>query len=334
MRTFVQALVLTVGLAWSGSAETRSRVFPAPTVLLDSQAVSIGVVQARADDAGFRQLFATAWDAMKHRNGGSGGFLDLVTAFLSRSTQENILLGFLPFQGVRIDNFDENGENHASFMVSLGGFYGIQGLFYNSLLNGPDGKPYPTERVAGETVIVRQKPGMTAEQAGVVARVDGTFYSFSDLRTARRVLENQTGENPDLRKVLAGVDASNDTYGAIVNRQEALLRFLTWINKRDFEAVRQAVGEEKLRNTLGTVKYLSWQGDLISDDRMDMQVRFHAGKPEEAEALEDVLQTAHDALAARGRMGDWQMTTVEEDVLLGIQFTGYRKMLTDYLTKS
>jgi hypothetical protein len=329
-----KTLAAVVALSSLALAQPRAPKFPEPNILLDSKAVSIGVVQARPDDVGFKELFKTAWDAIKNRTGSSGSFLDLISAFLSRSTQENILLGFLPFQGVRIDHFDEQDENQSSFMVTFGGFHGLQGLFYNTLLSGPDGKAYPTEKVSGETVVVRQKPGQPREKATTVARVDGTFYSFADLATAKRVLANNPADNPDLTRILKTVDATKDTYGAVNNRKDALLRFLDWINRRDFRAVQQAVGEEKLRKTFDSVVFLTWQGDLISDDRMDMQVRFRTTGPEQAEILEDVLTTSREALAARGRMGDWQMTTVDADVLIDIQFTGYRKMLTDYLGKA
>lgn len=330
MKKLFVAISLGLGLRWA-SAEPQ---LPSPNVLLESRAVSIGVVHARPDDTGFRDLFKTAWEAMKGRGKGGGTVLDVITNFLSATTQENILLQLLPFQGVRIDQIDEKGRDRASFMVTLCGWPGVQGLFYQSLLNGPDGKPYPTEKVGRETVVLRPKPGQALEDAPALARVDGTFYAFSDLETAKRILENRQGANLELTKVFSQIDQKQDTYGVLLNRQESLYRFFNWVNRHDFEVVRQAVGEQKLVDTFKHIDFCTWQGDLISDDRMDMQVRFRADAADKAEQLEDVLSVAREALALKGRMGDLQMTTVDQDVLLNIQFTGYRKMLTDYLGKS
>ncbi len=333
-RIWVQlALLQCCLLGGVAQAEGRGPRLPDPTQLLDAQAVSLGVVHARAEDAGFRSLLKTAWEAMRSRKNKGSSFLDLISGFLSSTTQENILLGFLPFQAVRIDHIDARGKDKASFMVTVGGWSGVQALFWNTLLQGPDGKPYPTEKVAGETVVIRVREGQPREEAPVIARVDGTFYSFANLETARRVLDRQLGENADLGVAFGELDRQQDTYGVLLNRQQSLLRFFNWVNKRDFLTVQEAVGAERLQQVLSHVEYLTWQGDLLSDDRMDMQIKFHADAGENAEQIEEVISLARSALAARGRTGELEMTTVDEDVLLNVQFTGYRKMLVDYINR-
>lgn len=321
---------LTLGLLWT--APVRAEM-PSPTILLDSRAVSIGVIQARAEDVGFKAMLKTAWEAMKAREGGGNTFLDLITGFLSSSTQENILLGFLPFQGVRIDQIDEKGRDRASFMVTVAGWPGMQGLFWNTLLRAKDGQPCPTERVGRETLVLRPKEGQPLEEALTAARINGTFYSFSDPATARRILEKRAPDNAELEAAYNQLNQEMDTYGVLLNRKEALFRFFSWINRRDFEAVKQGVGEERLLEALGHVEFMTWQGDLISDDRMDMQVRFRTDSAEWAPRLEEVLSLARRALAERGRTGDLQMTSVDQDVLLDIQFQGYRQMMVDYLQR-
>lgn len=305
---------------------------PPISLLLDSKTVSLGVVHARPDDEGFKSLFNTAWDSIKTRTGGSGSALDLVSNFLGRSST-NILMQFLPFQMVRIDHFDEQGHDKASFMLTLSGFQGLQGIFYSGLLNGPDGKPYETEKIGKEVVVIRAKPGQKREEALVVTRVQGTFYGFADLETAHRVLEKKTTPNPDLAKNLGLVNQDQDTYGVLLNRQNSVLRFFEWANRRDFEAIKTAIGEEKLNKLFEHVTLVTWTGDLISDDRMDMQVRWRTDTPESCEALEDALSTARKTLAERGRTGEIRLTTVDTEVLLDIQFTGYRKMLQDYIAR-
>ncbi|MBT9583197.1 hypothetical protein IV102_07600 [bacterium] len=328
MKKTLFALACLTNLVWADGPK-----LPPPSSLLDSKAVSLGVVHARPDDTGFKELFKTAWGAVQKRPGGTGGVIDMIGGFLSRTAQENMLLGFLPFQMVRIDHFDEKGRDRASFMVTLSGWPGLQGLFFATLLNGPDGQPYPTERVGNETVVIRARPGQPKEDAGVVARLGGTFYSFADIEIARRILEKKQGNNPDLSAILSALNQEMDTYGVLLNKQDSLMRFLEWVNKRDFEAAKTSVGAEKLTNLFKHVELVTWQGDLISDDRMDMQVRFRTDSPDQAEVMEEVLSTVRKTLAERGRTGDLQMTTVDNDVMLDIQFTGYRKMLTDYLER-
>lgn len=323
------ALMLTAAV---GAVPPPKGTDPMPpiSIMLDAKTVSLGVVHARPDDEGFKSLFGTAWEALKSRTGGSGSALDLVASFLGRSAT-NMLIQFLPFQFVRIDHFDDQGRDKPSYMVTLSGFQGLQGIFYGTLLTGPDGKPFETEKIGKETVVIRAKPGQKREEALVLARVNGTFYGFADLETAHRVLEKKTAANPDLTKTLGLVNQEQDTYGVLLNRQNSVLRFFEWANRRDFEAIKTSIGEEKLNKLFEHVTLVTWTGDLISDDRMDMQVRWRTDSAESSEALEEALSVARKTLADRGRTGEIRLTTVDTEVLLDIQFTGYRKMLQDFL---
>ena len=119
----------------------------------------------------------------------------------------------------------------------------------------------------------------------------------------------------------------------LLNKQNSVLRFFEWANRSDFAAIKGAIGEEKLNKLFEHVTLVTWTGDLISDDRMDMQVHWRTDTPEMAEQLEDALSIARKTLADRGRTGELRLTTVDTEVLLDIQFTGYRKMLQDYLAR-
>lgn len=325
LRATLAAACLLVGVARAD--------LPDPRRMLDSGAVSLGVVRALPDDEAVRDLIKTAWAAVQGRPAVKGSFLSLLTGFLSSSTQEDMLLQLLPLQGVRIDGFDEQGRDRASFMLTAQGWRGLQTMYYNSLLNGPDGQPYPTEQVGAETVTVRVKPGQTREEATVMARVGGTFYSFANLATARRLLGGSPAVSGPLAAAWKRVDTSGDTFGAVINQNGSLGRFLAWINKRDYGRVRDVLGEEELTRALAGVRTMTWQGNMESSDAMLFQLRFQTASADAAEALESALSRARATLAEIGRVNDLQVTSLDTDVLVKVEMIGYRKMLTDYLQR-
>ena len=311
----------------------RKLVLPEPTSILAEGAVSLGVLRARPEDAGFQALMKTAWEALQARPA-SGGWLGLLTGLLSRGTQENVLLGLLPFQGVRMDWLDSSGKDHAAMMLTVAGWPGLQSIFWGGLLSGPDGKPYPEKQIGGKTVILRVKPGQTEEQAAASAREGGSFYHFSDLETARRVWGEGAKPEPALGPILAELDNQQDTYGVILNRNGSLMRILKWVNWGDTTAVENAVGPERMRQVVSGVRYLTWTGDLVDDNTMNMQVKFHTDSEETAEAVAQLLRDARKTLKERGRAADLQMITRSEDVLLDVQMVGYRRLLQEYLKRS
>ncbi len=307
-----------------------SKMVADPFQWLDDTTVAWGVVQARKEDIGFKALLKTAWAEM--RNGTSANsWLTMMNSFLSTAKQEDVLLGFLPFQGVRVDRLDPSGQDHSGTMVSIGGWPGLQSLFWGSLLNDSSGQPYKTEYVSGQTLVLRPKTGQKPEEGPAVARVRGNFYAFSDPVTAKSCLSQSgpTGIAYSIAKTLNTND--QDTYGVVINRQDSLVRFFIWVDRYDYDAVAKAYGAEKLKTDINKVKHLTWTGDLKDDDVMEFEFRFVTGSEDEADAVGEMLKEARRALKARGRAAELQLTTLRNDVIVRVQMIGYRQLLQNYL---
>lgn len=153
-------------------------------------------------------------------------------------------------------------------MVTLSGWPGLAGAVFCHSAQWPRWTALPHRKGGNETVAIRARPGQPKEDAGVVARWGSTFYSFADIEIARRILEKKQGNNPDLSAILS-FNQEMDTYGVLLNKQDSLMRFLEWVNKRDFEAAKASVAK-KLTNLFKHVELVTWQGDLIHMNRMDM----------------------------------------------------------------
>lgn len=323
------AMVLATGIALAEPSDKTVKVLPDPYQWLDNSTVSWGVVHARKEDKGFQAFLKTAWQGM--RNGGnSNSWLGLVSTFLSSAKQEDVLLGFLPFQGVRVDRLDPDGKDHSGTMVTIAGWPGVQSLFWNSLLTDSDGKNYQTESVNGQTLVLRPKPGQKPQEGPAVARVRGNFYAFSDPGTARSCMTS-TGPSGDAYTIAKDLDVSGqDTYGVAVNRMDSLARFLEWMDKYDFQAVSDHYGDAKLHADLNKIHHVTWVGDLQDDDVMQFQFTLSANSEEDAEIVENLVKEARKALKAKGRAADLQMTTVRKDIVLRLQMIGYRQLLQNY----
>jgi hypothetical protein len=304
---------------------------PNPQVLLDEDAVSIGVVQADPQNAGMKAMLKVAWDTLQASGATSSGIFGVLSSLLRSSTQENLLLGFLPVQAVRVDHLDKDGSDHASIMATAAGYQGYQSLFWNTLLIDSTGTPYPTVRLKTHTLIIRPRPGHDSTQAVAMTRFDGSVYSFPDAHRAEHLLEGHPRAPAEIVELLAEMDPKHYSYGVVLNKHNSLSTFLTWINQSDYARVTQGVGADKLKDALAHIEAVTWEADLVSDDQMNMQVRFRADDEAHAKTLSVVLKQARQILKDAGRARELQMTTVDRDVLLDLQMVGYRQMLVNYV---
>ena len=327
-------LCLTLMPASAQPASSDRKRNPVPDALqyLDPDCVAWGVLSARPEDKGFQALLRTAWQGMRDNPTSSAPWLGVVSAFLSQATQEDVLLGFLPFQGVRVDRLDEKGQDHFSTVVTMSGWPGVQSLFWSSLLNGPDGKPFQTRTVNGETIVLRPKAGQEPTQGPAMARVKGSFMAFSDLATGELSLTPRQPSG-EVYTIASKLDKTQDTMGVLLNRKESLLRFLTWLDAHDVNILETGLGRERLQKDISKIEYVTWVGDLLSDDRMDLEFHFHTQGETQAEEVAEMLKEARGALKDKGRAAELQMTTVRGDVIVRIEMVGFREMLQSFLKR-
>lgn len=301
--------------------------FPAPEVLLDREAVAVSVVNARPDDRGFQELLSNAWQTMKTRESGVPPYLGMALKLMGRGSEEDGLLSFLPAQVVRVDRMEE-GRLQPTFAFTLAGWPGIQGQAFHQMEKDEDGEPWPTRKVEGQTLIVRDKD--------VVARVRGTFLNCPNPERAETVVRALTapGAQPPQTRLLYAlqkVDRAGDLYGVMLNQDGGLMRFLDWLEFVDLDRVEQGAPGEDLAELSRHVGLMAWDGDLVDGDELRLHARFETDAPEAAERLSQVLQAAHGELARRKRVGHWQVGTTGAEVDLRFSMIGFRKAVQGFV---
>lgn len=309
------------------------RELPDPVLMGQSDSLAIFVVRARAEDSGFRQMLSTA---LRGSQGASSGSLaGLMNTFLSLRSQEELVVSALPLQWVRVDRLGPDGKLLSNVAITLKGWRGFQALVYNALTAGPDGKPFEIRKYDGEDIILRtgwQNP-LTRM---VMARVRGTFLNCSTPDEARYLIDRLGGKDQHpltgpLWDTYAAMPHDQDVYGAIVNRDGSLLKVMDWINARDTNLVRKAVGPERLNRVADLIHTAWFQADVVSDDRIDIEVRFMTAGKAQAEEVGAVVEDAREVLETGGRMGDFYLTTLPDGLKVGFSMIGFREFVKIYL---
>lgn len=304
------------------AAEPQKVDLPNPMGFVDAGCVSFGVLHARADDRNIHRMMQNLALELDRRQLDSSTWVGILANLLSPAQRQKMLLGFLPFQGIRLDYLDNAGSLHSATVVTVSGWRGLQGLFYNKLLTDPQGRPYPTKKVGRADVTVRRE--------GAIARLDGTFYAFTDTMMAQRCLVKSAHSIPALYKTL---DTSHDTYGILYNRQKSLSRFLHWMNMDDLAAVENAMGRDRFKKAMDAVEYLMWQGEVLDDDHLDLEMRVHVPHAEDAPLVQELLTVARKVLKDRGRPTEvTNKQSTSHDITFDMVIGGNRKFFLDYLT--
>lgn len=330
MKSFLK-LLLVLGLLLPGRAQ---ETLPDPSTFGRSDSLAIFVVRARSEDNGFRQMLATAINGAQAQKG-APSLASFLSSFLSLRSQEEMLLAALPLQWVRVDSVGPDGRLLSNVAITLAGWRGFQTLIYNALTAGPEGKPYDKRLHQGEEIVLRdgwQSPGARL----VLARVKGTFLNCSTPDQARYQIDRLLGKDHSplqgpLWQAYSQLAQDKDAFGVIVNRSGSLLKVLEWVNRADTQRVREKLGSERFERAAELVESASWEADVVSDDRIDIEVRFAtAGRPQ-AEELALLLEEAREVLDQEGRMGDFYLTMTPEGVKIGFAMVGFHDLVSRYL---
>lgn len=311
----------------------RGQELPDPVLFGQSDSIAIFVARARAEDAGFREMLATALQGAQGSS--SGSLASMLGSFLSLSSQEGMIVSALPLQWVRVDRMGPDGKLVSNVAITLKGWRGFQSLLYRTLTDGPDGKPYETRSYGGEEIVLR--PGWEKPSTRMVmARVQGTFLNCATVDEARYLIDrlgarDQHELSGALWQAYAAMPHDQDAYGAMVNRDGALLKVMLWINYPDTNRVRQAVGPERMDQVMSLIRTAVWQADVVSDDRIDIQVRFATeGKPQ-AEEVAALVEEVREVLEQEGRMGEFYLSTQPDGLKVGFSMIGFHDLVSRYL---
>jgi hypothetical protein len=320
-----------------GAAEPPQRIqAPPPEIFLEEDTISVAVLLGRAEDAGFRSMVHSAWQTLRAQDPDRlAPLLGLLLQLIGKGQELDALLTFLPMQVVRVDSLDEQGMPVPTMAITVSGWPGLQSLVYAGLTVDKQGQPLPRRDFHGTEIILR--PGWENPRgARVLTRVKGTFLHCPTVDRARQLIQKldaspaRPPETP-LAQALARMDRGSDTYGVVSNQGGALLNFLHWLNAPDYERVRTRVGPQRLDEVAAQVTMMSWEGDIVSEDQVDLSVRFETASPAAAEELTGLLLAARVPVEQAGRLGHLQVAQEGSEVQVLFSMVGLRDSLRSYL---
>lgn len=340
-RTFLAAALLAAlvlpAAAWAEAP--RRGEFPPPESFLERDSIAVAVLKARAEDTGFRALLVNAWQALRTRSSFTlpPALLFTLNA-MGNGQDKDGLLTFLPAQVIRVDRMGSEGRPEPTFAFTVAGWQGLQGLFFSALASGPQGEPLPSRTHRGQTIVLREgweDPTL----ARVLTRArGGTFLSCPTPDRARGLIDrlSKPAASPPQTSLLYAfqrLDSTKDTYGALVNEKGSLMRFLVWLNEVDTERVAAEVGQEELDAAASHAKWMTWEGDVVSDDQVDLRVKFEADTPDGAQQIADVLMKARAVMTKYNRAGHFQVGATGRQVDLFFSMIGFRQAVQAYVER-
>ena len=332
---FYSLLVLFVlpGQALADDSVSKLKI-PNPAIFLTNDTVSLTVVRATPEDAGFKSLFDTAWKALEGSNGLGSNFLYKAILAKLKGEDSNAFAALLPAQFVRIDSLSEEAaEPHPTTVTTISGWPGIQLLWYATQDNGS-----PKVEVEDTTLILRD--GYENPTLGrVLTKLDGTIVSFPTVDKAKTAVkrfrkEDTSSPNDEFGALLAELDTTHDTYGILLNRRGSALKQLRWLNKPDVAQWENKVGKERLSSILDNVTSMTWEGDLVSDDECKFLIKFRTTTPAARKELADMLTEVRSVLDSYGRAGKMETTGLDNELFVNFTMKGYRNMLVGYIDRN
>ncbi len=306
---------------------------PDPACLGQGSSVSITVVRARPDDPGFRQLFRTALAGARSQQG-EHSMASALSGILSQESQLSMVQAALPLQFVRVEQAGED-RIRATSAITVTGWRGLQSVVYNTLVTPPDGGKPEVRGHRGEEIVLR--PGWRDSRGPrVVARVRGTFLNCSTPDLARQAIDgllSPPAKRPQgpLWDAYARLNPSRDVYGALLNRNGSLGQMLTWACGDELEPVRRKVGVEQFERVTSSVTTVAWEGEVVSDDRIDLDLSFTTAHPGQVAELSQVWEEICQVLKGKGRLGDYKLVRTPSGAQVHLSLIGFREAVGRFL---
>lgn len=332
----VTLILLSLFSLAAADGSTSRLKLPEPKLFLNPDTVSLFVVRANPNDDAFRALFNTAWESLSGPRGAGRNWIYRAILSKIQGEDSNALTSLLPAQYVRIDSMGEGeSEPWPTTATTVSGWPGLQALWYRAQGRGDNGEDFPTEELGDATLVLRdghQDPTL----GRVLTKLDGTIASFPSSRLARyavkRWAENETrSPDPEMESLLASIDTNHHTYGVLFNQRGSVVNFLRWLHKGDVGKAEAAVGTERFERVTREVLSMTWEGDLLSDNELQLAIRFRTTTPKAREELTTMLKDIRAVLDEYGRAGKMEATGLDNELYVDFRLVGHKGMLTRYI---
>jgi len=323
---------LRLGLALLLAAGVGAQSLPEPLWLGRSDHLSIMVARLRAEKPGLRQLILTAMAGDGQSSSGPS-MATVLDGVLSQRSRQSIVLAALPLQWVRLDRADTRGRLLPVTALTLTGWKGLQSLAYNSMVLGDPSVKIHHHR--GEAIYLR--PGwQNPEEARVMTRARGTFLNCANLDLAREAsdrLASPPSKKPSgpLWQTLATVSSEKDLYGAVINRQGVLLKLVLWAGGGVAGRVRDRFGPERFDRTASLVSQVTWEAEVVSDDRLELDLRFQTAGSQGVGELEQLWSEARQELSQEHRLGSLETSPLPGGIRVQLSVVGFRRYVAGFL---
>ena len=330
-------LFLLLFTALSLADDSTSRLpIPEPKIFLNPDTVSLFVIRANPDDDAFRSLFNTAWESLAGPRGAGQNWIYRTILDKVRGEDSSALNSLLPAQFIRIDSMDEDDlEPMPTTATTVSGWPGLQALWYRAQGTGGDGKDYPTVELGDATLILRD--GHDNPTTGrVLTKLDGTIASFPSAKLARYAVkrwvdEVKTSPDQEMESLLSSIDTNHHTYGVLFNKRGSVVNFLRWLHKGDVGKAEAAVGKERFERVTRQVESMTWEGDLLSDNELQLAIRFRTTSPQARQELNELLKDVRAVLDEYGRAGKMESTGLDNELHVDFRLVGHKGMLQRYI---
>jgi hypothetical protein len=329
-------LLLSLGAKALADNSTSRLKIPEPKIFLTPDTVSLFVGRADPEDEAFRSLFDAAWEVLSGPRGAGRNWIYRIILSKIHGEESNALSSLLPAQYVRIDSMDDNADEPSpTTATTVSGWPGLQALWYSAQGKGDDGVKFATVELADATLVLRD--GYQDPTLGrVLTKLDGTIASFPSQRLARyavkRWAEDDTSSpNEEMEALLSSIDTNHHTYGVLFNQRGSVVKFLRWLHKKDVGKAEAAVGKERFSRVTKDVLSMTWEGDLLSDNELQLAIRFKTTTPEAREELAGMLKDIRDVLDEYGRAGEMEATGLANELYVDFKLVGHKGMLKRYI---
>lgn len=332
---------LLAGVAGAASAaepKTRNPI-PDPALLLESDSFSILVVQLREDDAPIHALLKAALNSIASGEAKMPESMAGVVDYLKQNNRADMLLAGLPYQAVRVDRMLPSGQTLPLYASTLSGWRGLQVQMYHALATGPDGKAWPAEFYRKSDLIFREHSD-DPTWAGILYKVQGTLLFAPTADMAKKIVDRLMPKDKDkpgtpasgaLLAAWQALPKTGDAYGVVLNQKGAFSALLKAMDNEHVRKIREKVGSERLERAVASTRSVTWQADVVTEDRAEFQAILKVDAKDAADVA--ALFEEGKAHLDPTMVVDATVTQAGDTVTMKLAMIGLKKLLLDSLAK-